>query len=598
MMFVPHTLSTSPAKHCLPFNMLISVAPLLFYLDGMKEAHERGSNRMELQGPERIEFSVTSQSLTLLVDVVEQKLVHHSAEIDYLDPKHPLIMVFPAQPLKHGTHYAVAVIGAEDEFGRKLPKTKGMVKVMRSTDSATKKRWVQTVLPSLERAADWYSFANEPESLQLLFDFVTVSEESQLGYIRRARDRALDIVSNWNWQDHVHVTSVIDHDCCEDCLVARTVHLSLDVPSFLERESRYSFLDHRKLQTAHPASIGKAKALIQIPCSIRNSDIETKAIVEYGHGLFYNRQEVEGHFLQKMASDNGYIMMAMDWRGMSSYDLPIVIKTLIGTPDLFQAVRDNLIQGFVNKLCLQHFSQNGMLDLDAFAFDGNKITTVDGNIPASVFYGISQGGILGAGYLSLAGKTQLIHRGILGVPGTPFALVLTRSLDFVSYDVLILLNFYYNRHVRILLSLVQMAWDSAEASGHRAAPITEPIPRLLLQAGLGDPVVPTIAAEALARALGASILPNSPRQIFGVSVGQAANSENEELGPDVTLSELLYEQEFNSLPMDNTFAKENKVHECVRLDKAFVYQVEEFINTGRVIDPCAEDECRRESATC
>ena len=27
-----------------------------------------------------------------------------------------------------------------------------------------------------------------------------------------------------------------------------------------------------------------------------------------------------------MANDNGYILMAMDWRGMSRSDLPVVIK--------------------------------------------------------------------------------------------------------------------------------------------------------------------------------------------------------------------------------------------------------------------------------
>jgi hypothetical protein len=576
----------------------ISVAPMLFYMDGLKEAYEKGDNRMELQGPERIEYSVSAQSITLLIDVEEQTLVHHSAEVDYLDPKHPLIMVFPAQPLKHGTHYAVAVIGAVDEFGRKLPKTKGMIRVMKSTNSPTRTRWFKKVMPALERAANWYSFAREPESLQLIFDFVTISEESQLGPIRLARDKGLDMVSRWNWQEHVDIVSAHDHECCEDCLIARTVHVDLDVPSFLQKESRYSFLDHHKLQRRHPVTIGKAKALVQIPCSIRNKEKNARAIVEYGHGLFYNRQEVTDRFLQKMANDNGYIMMAMDWRGMSSYDLPIVIKTLIGTPDLFQAVRDNLIQGFVNKLCLQHFSQNGMLELDAFKFDGNKISTAEDSAPTSIFYGISQGGILGAGYVSLAGKTQLIDRGILGVPGTPFALVLTRSLDFAGYDKLMLFNFYNNRHVRILLSLVQMAWDSAEASGHRAGPVAEPIPRLLLQAGLGDPVVPTIAAEALARAMGASTLPNSPRRIFGIPEAPDAGSNGGGNGPDVTLSELLYESEFNSLPLEDTFAKENAVHWCVRVDEAFIQQIEEFINTDRIFDPCIDDECRRECANC
>ncbi|KAG7344243.1 hypothetical protein IV203_022251 [Nitzschia inconspicua] len=575
-----------------------TMAPMLFYMNGLKEAHEKGDNRKELQGPERIEFSVTAESITLLLDVEEQTLVHHSAEVDYLDPDHPLVLIFPAQPLKHSTHYAVVVIGAMDEFGRKLPKTKGMINVMKSTNSPTRKRWFEKVIPALHRAADWYSFTREPESLQLIFDFVTISEQSQLGTIRTARDKGLDIVSKWNWQEHVDVVSLIDYECCHDCLIARTIHLNLDVPSFLESESRYSFLDHRKLQRRHPVATGRAKALVQIPCSIRNKEQDAKAIVEFGHGLFYNREEVTDHFLQKMANDNGYLMMAMDWRGMSSYDLPIVIKTLIGTPDLFQAVRDNLIQGYVNKLCLQHFSQNGMLDLDAFKFDGNAMSTVDDAAPASIFYGISQGGILGAGYVSLAGKTKLIDRGILGVPGTPFALVLTRSLDFAGYDTLILFNFYNNRHVRMLLSLVQMAWDPAEASGHRAMPTTEPIPRLLLQAGLGDPVVPTIAAEALARSLGASTLPNTPRAIFGISQAPAASSDGSTLGPDVTLSELLYEREFNSLPLDDRFASENSVHWCVRVDKAFVQQMEEFINTGRVLDPCIEDECRRESAVC
>jgi len=97
--------------------------------------------------------------------------------------------------------------------------------------------------------------------------------------------------------------------------------------------------------------------------------------------------------------------------------------------------------------------------------------------------------------MSLIAKSDLIERAILGVPGTPFALVMTRSLDFAGYDQLMLLNFYNNRHVRILLSLVQMGWDSVEASGLLAPPVSETIPRILLQAGLGDPVVPTIAAE-------------------------------------------------------------------------------------------------------
>ena len=539
-----------------------------------------------------------------MTDIDEQILIPHSAEIDYLDPKKPLIMIFPAEPLKHNNHYAVSVISATDENGRKLPRTKGMVNVMKSTNSKTRTRFVSKVIPAIQTAAPWFSLKKEPESLQLLFDFVTASEESQLGPVRAARDIALEHVEDWHWDDHVHVVSIVNDECDEDdpSLIARTIHLSLDVPSFLRHESRYSFLDEDKIQRKSDVTLGEAKAIFQIPCSLmdetrkRGSGKALRAVVETGHGLFGNRGEIEDQFYQKMANNNGYIMMAMDWRGMSSFDLPVVIKTLIGTPDLFQAVRDNLIQGFVNKLCLQHFSQNGMLDLQEFKFGGQSIPTINGGTPDSVFYGISQGGILGGGYMSLAGKTNLIERGILGVPGTPFALVLTRSGDFDTYDKLLLLNFYNNRHVRIALGVLQMAWDSTEASGFQARPVSEKTPRLLLQAGLGDPIVPTIAAESLARAMGASTLPGNPRKIFGVPVQPEAM--NELLGPDVTLTELMYEQEYDSLPTENKFAESNNVHWCVRLDSAMIEQVEEFINTGRVIDPCKNDQCQRKAANC
>ena len=87
----------------------------------------------------------------------------------------------------------------------------------------------------------------------------------------------------------------------------------------------------------------------------------------------------------RMANDNGYILMAMDWRGMSRFDLPVVIKTLIGNPNLFQSIRDNLIQGYANKLVLQHFARYAMLDW--LKIDGASIPTLNDERPASVFYG-------------------------------------------------------------------------------------------------------------------------------------------------------------------------------------------------------------------
>lgn len=182
---------------------------------------------------------------------------------------------------------------------------------------------------------------------------------------------------------------------------------------------------------------------------------------------------------------------------------------------------------------------------------------------------------------------------------------MSRSLDFLLYDKLLLFDFYDNRHVRMLLSLVQMAWDSVEGSGVLAPPINEPFPRVLIQAGLGDVIVPTLASEALARAFNASMLPNGPRQVFGIpelislSSGESSpNNNNNDDGPYATITEVMYDNQLQGLPLDNTAAQHNDIHICLRRDKAMIKQVSQFLSTGKVIDPCTDDGCHRFRIEC
>lgn len=507
-----------------------------------------------------------------------------------MNPQEPLVLVIPAKPLNHNTHYALVVINASDKDGSPLPRSTGMQTLYHGPVSERQRRFSNIVMPALQEAAPWLTFPKDVQSIQMMFDFVTISEESQIGNTRSVRDATLEYIKDWNWTDHVELVKEIQHNCDHN-LLARTLHINLDTPSFLQYQSRYSVLSTSAIETKTPVSVTKSKAIIQIPCSLQKKQNGTSvtAIMEYGHGLFYHRGEVYDGFLSKMANDNGYILMAMDWRGMSSFDMPVAIKTLLSSPNLFQAVRDNLIQGYSNKLALQHFSQNGMLKWLG-VYDAEDIQEANAR-PVSVFYGISQGGILGGGYMALS--NGLIDRGILGSPGTPFASILTRSTLFMGYDILLLFNFYNNRHVRIMLSLFQMGWDSVESCGLLAPPISEPLPRILLQTGMGDPVVPSIAAEAMARAMNASTLLNNPRIVFDLPTTSPGNETS--MGPKVTLSELFYEKEYESLPLDNTRPPGNSVHWCVRWDDKMIHQIEMFVNTGMIIDPCESDGCYRDS---
>lgn len=292
-----------------------TMAPMLFYMEGLKEAQEAETSEIRLQGSENIELSVTNSSITLLVDVKEQMLVPHSAEIDYLDSERPLVMVFPAKPLNHNKHYALAVIQATDVIGNRLLPTPGMQALLSGQDDDRYKdrreRYENLLIPALSAAAPWFSYDKDPESLQLLFDFHTISAKSQLGPIRAARDATMAFIDSpdWgDWSDHVREIRIDEGVCTRGgTLIARTVHAELDVPWFLKggygSGHRAAILSADAVSSGKPVTIGRAKFVVHIPCSLRAAAVkganaqDLRALVEFGHGLFYNRQEAADRWL-------------------------------------------------------------------------------------------------------------------------------------------------------------------------------------------------------------------------------------------------------------------------------------------------------------
>jgi len=138
------------------------------------------------------------------------------------------------------------------------------------------------------------------------------------------------------------------------------------------------------------------------------------------------------------------------------------------------------------------------------------------------FYGISQGGILGSGY---ALSSPYINKAVLGVPGSPFALVLPRSYNFFSgYFQLLQFQVNRNSHVRLVISLLQVLWDPAEGAGWFSGLSTgntgsgvDVSKRFLIQTALGDAQVPTLAAQVTARNLNCSTLHPQTRYVSGVA---------------------------------------------------------------------------------
>lgn len=291
---------------------------------------------------------------------------------------------------------------------------------------------------------------------------------------------------------------------------------------------------------------------------------------------------------------------------MSSFDMPVLLKSLMADPNLMQATRDNIMQGYACRLALHHYIKNGLLDEPFLQFQHKKetysIRTNETRFPPpSIFYGNSQGGILGAAYNTLIGPTKLIQKVILGTPAISFTLVLYNSKSFQKYDKLLLLNFFNNRQVRIMLSVLQLAWDAIAPSNVLAPPILEQErPPILLQSGLGDPVIPTIATEALVRALNASTVPHNPRRsVFGVHRAPTESSLNETV---TVWTEVLYRDQYQAATRNNQAVvpadKTNLIHQCLRQDCALIAQMTEFIQNGTIVDPCKNDNCFRSEISC
>jgi hypothetical protein len=630
-----------------------TMGPILFYFDGLKEAYEAGNR--QLPSADRVEDSITLSSATLLVDVTQGgQLVPHHVAIDYLDLGNPLVFLVPATPLHHQHHYAVAVINARSADGELLRPTRGMISLLRDhydlagfsgdldiatspsdVDHARLDRYVHIVIPALESAAPWFSFADTPNNLQLLFDFPTASSESQLGPARRIRDTALEHVrsvyssaSNVCSDQHVQVKRIDEHDCDLDGVkTARIIHAEVSVPWFLSEygpgsfdaqfrsrwDSTGSALTHGNEddRTGDDFGMGWVPFTVQIPCSLRasalahNSSQPVRAVVEFGHGILGTRNEAFDDFIQEFANEEQYIILAMDCRGFSSFDYPLVIKVLLGAPHLTQSLRDHAIQGFVSRMVLHEFARSGMLDCEWMQFTE---TQADNNVrkqlhplPKSpdikithAYYGISMGGIFGAGYTALIGSTGVIDRAVLTAAGTPFTSVIFASDDAPGFVAAMSLGVYKLQHVRIFMVLMQLAFNILDGSSALTPPLSEPLVPTLLQASAGDTTVSTATSEDLARAYNARVVSAYNRDnILGIP-----SDTNDNTTSHAVLTELFYEDAAALVPVDNRpLLHGTSIHICSRWDPAFLHQLTTFISTGEFIDPCADDFCYR-NQTC
>ncbi len=335
----------------------------------------------------------------------------------------------------------------------------------------------------------------------------------------------------------------------------------------------------------------------------------------YGHGLFGDAGEVHTTNVRQLGNDEGVITCATDWIGMAGED--VVPEAIPALQDLskFPALPDRLQQGFLDFVFLGRLlslPDDGFASDPAFRFGGTSVLDTSHGV---FYYGNSQGGIAGG---ALTAVEPDVTRSVLYVPGMNYSTLLTRSVDFSDYA-LILYPSYPDEGVRpLLLSMIQMEWDRGEPDGYANHMTSDPLPgtpphHVLIEMAYGDHQVTNVATEVEARTIGAPLRepaldPGRPPSAFvdffpdlpilGDLSGPAAGGNGFfvwDIGPkrDDGMGGVLGT---DSAPITNTAPDDSfgvDPHDTV-IDTSpdIRHQIAEFIKEGgKIVDVCGTDPC-------
>jgi len=328
-----------------------------------------------------------------------------------------------------------------------------------------------------------------------------------------------------------------------------------------------------------------------IPRSLTVQGASPGRILQYGHGLFESHTEISGKGARQMredANNYGWVLYAVDWVGMASADAPGIAYMMAHDLTDFPMIPDRLSQGIINALMMTRLAGGDLTLNENFRIDNRSI--VDSSKKS--YMGDSNGGILGAVYMALSTE---VERGVLGVGGSPYSLMLPRSSDFSSlFDIMD--SRYHDAVDRLfILTLIQQLWDRAEPSGYLHAVTQHPFPgtpqhHVLLQYGLGDAQVTWLAEHTYSRSLAAVTFESNVRMgnetLFGfefVPDDHVISGRNVMIGADYGVA---------IAPFVNLPANSNTdTHYCTRHFRTTRQFHDPFFQTGQVKNWC-EGPCK------
>ncbi len=442
-----------------------------------------------------------------IVIVNASTLAHHPfwAELDANASSEPsrALILRPAVSLTEGTRYIVALRNMRDGTGAIIPAGANFAAYRDNTPTGdpvkeARRAHMEDVFATLSAAGV------ARNDLYLAWDFTVASQRNLTERLLFMRD---DAFARLGSAAPAFTVSPVQNEV--DTKIFRRVTGTFRVERYVNSTAPGArfVLDANGLPT-HQTDPQVANFICNIPraalASAGANAIPARASL-YGHGLLGSASEVNSGNVESMANEHNFVFCATDWIGMSGADIGNAVA-ILQEISKFPTLTDRLQQAMVDQLFLARLMihPNGFVSNAAFqdSFGAPVIDTSD------VFYdGNSQGGIFGGTVMSIA---QDITRGVLGVPGINYSLLLTRSSDFATYSTFLYPSYTNELQRPLVLALIQMLWDRSEPNGYAAHMTTNPLPgtpphKVLMHVAFGDHQVTTVSAELEARTIGASI---------------------------------------------------------------------------------------------
>jgi hypothetical protein len=523
-----------------------------------------------------ISGSVDASSPTVVVDATTLTLVPHFAELDPRaagEPERQALIVRPLDRLEPGRRYVVAL--------RNLTRTDGTV-IEAPAGFAALRDKKPTRHPSLEALSPRYEEEVFPvlesagvarNDLILAWDFTTRTEAYATTDLLGIRDDLLARAAS------LPAPVVVSQEIDPGPHIARRIELTMTVPLYVDSAEPGAMLLAPGGQSSGEAQV---PITIWIPPSVQNRAPGTPParLLQFGHGFFGDRYECD-NFPAQLADEEGFVVVAADWWGMSAPDQAVVLDKLTNDPANVLAFTDRVHQGMANFLALAHHAQGTIPALPELQIGGAPAYDAS----AIYFYGISMGHILGATYLALS---PTIERAVLGVGAANFSLMMFRARPFQAFLALIALGNQDPLDQQKFSVLVQPAFDRIDPVTYAPYVLASPLSgapaqrRVLVHAGVGDAAVPNVASYYHARILGLELIEGSSTFV-PLGLGTAVAPID---GSALNIFDFGIEPHVEATPADD-----NVVHESVRRAAASKAQVSAFLRPGGLIEQTCSGVC-------